>query len=262
MRATLILLVFLIPRAASAESTLLLQVHEHAFAPQNFIGERVVLGFVTEWPNSYNQTRFEREYTATGATPIAAEQVQGFEAALTTSTGVFALTNNGFTPGGLSVDQIWNPPPTTYTTTAYVPKLAYGMYGYDITGITHSLDALGYYQSGQQIYSQFTHTISIYGEALPPRPVYPPLTGDYNQNGKVDTADYVVWREMMMQPAGSRPDLPNALNCPRPADEIDYGVWKAYYGESVPPIGASAVPEPAAWLLVLCGLTSLLRWHS
>ena len=89
---------------------------------------------------------------------------------------------------------------------------------------------------------------------MPPPPVYPPLTGDYNKNGTVDAADYVVWRKLMMQTEGTRPDLPNAIAGPRPAMDADYGVWRYYFGESVPPIGAIEIPEPASWLLVAARL--------
>jgi hypothetical protein len=65
------------------------------------------------------------------------------------------------------------------------------------------------------------------------------LPGDYNANGTVDGADYVVWRK-----AGGTPEA--------------YSLWRAHYGE--PPSGAassyansplSAVPEPSTVLLLI-----------
>jgi hypothetical protein len=59
------------------------------------------------------------------------------------------------------------------------------------------------------------------------------LPGDFNNDGKVDTADYVVWRD-------------------GPADPADYQTWRANYGtgQGAGAHGA-AVPEPAGLLLTL-----------
>jgi autotransporter-associated beta strand protein len=66
------------------------------------------------------------------------------------------------------------------------------------------------------------------------------LPGDYNGDGRVDAADYVVWRS---DPAGHG------------GDPDGYNTWRDHFGE--PPgagsgsRGPAAVPEPAALLLVL-----------
>lgn len=79
--------------------------------------------------------------------------------------------------------------------------------------------------------------------------------GDYNSNGVVDAADYVVWRDN----EGSNNTLPtNTL--PGPIGLTHYNQWKANFGNSTAS-GASAssrVPEPAAralWFVgVACGV--------
>ena len=62
----------------------------------------------------------------------------------------------------------------------------------------------------------------------------PGLSGDYNQNGTVDAADYVVWR--------------NGLGTIYTQD--DYTMWRANFGRSFASGAAGApqapVPEPAA----------------
>ena len=77
------------------------------------------------------------------------------------------------------------------------------------------------------------------------------LPGDYSGNGKVDAADYTVWRNHL----GQTFQLPNEVDDTTPGQVTaeDYSAWKARYGMS---IGAgagaaesSAVPEPSSWLI-------------
>jgi hypothetical protein len=55
-----------------------------------------------------------------------------------------------------------------------------------------------------------------------------PLPGDFNEDGAVDAADYVVWRKHDASPSG-------------------YEKWRAHFGTTVPasPSSSAAVPEPA-----------------
>lgn len=72
------------------------------------------------------------------------------------------------------------------------------------------------------------------------------LVGDYNGNGKVDAADYVLWRD---NPAGFG------------GSPAGYDAWRTNYGN--PPgsgagLGAgSAIPEPLSGLLMLLGTVYL-----
>ncbi|HEX2476330.1 MAG TPA: hypothetical protein VHK01_16380, partial [Lacipirellulaceae bacterium] len=78
------------------------------------------------------------------------------------------------------------------------------------------------------------------------------LAGDYNTDGSVDTADYVVWRK----------GLGTTYN------EDDYGVWREHFGASHGPGSGSAlpsaeslsaaVPEPCAIGLVALGATAYI----
>jgi hypothetical protein len=79
------------------------------------------------------------------------------------------------------------------------------------------------------------------------------VTGDYNQNGVVDAADYIVWRKKLGQSFA----LPNRdpANGTGPISAADYNSWRTRFGNtsgsgaSLAPVG---VPEPAtAWLLLL-----------
>ncbi len=86
-------------------------------------------------------------------------------------------------------------------------------------------------------------------------PAAPPPTGDYNGNGSVDAADYVLWRDTFGQsaaPAGSGADG----NASGTIDDPDHEFWKARFGNPVPAVAAGtrsiAVPEPANAGMALC----------
>ncbi len=89
------------------------------------------------------------------------------------------------------------------------------------------------------------------------------LTGDYNNNGAVDAADYVVWRNTL----GSTTEPAADGNHDSLVDAADYGIWRSNFGRSTTGgsslAGGAAVPEPAAWMLaaaaVLGAFTALQR---
>jgi hypothetical protein len=80
------------------------------------------------------------------------------------------------------------------------------------------------------------------------------LAGDYNADGVVDAADYVVWRHGL----GTT------------YTQADYDVWRAHFGQSAGsgaagyPLGASPaplsaeVPEPAVVLIILTAMSPIL----
>jgi hypothetical protein len=86
----------------------------------------------------------------------------------------------------------------------------------------------------------------------------PVLAGDYNDDGSVDAADYVVWRARH----GTTNALPNETESPNSIDGADYNAWRTNFGASRPGaarISVASVPEPgclsmAAMLVVLLQL--------
>lgn len=86
----------------------------------------------------------------------------------------------------------------------------------------------------------------------------PDLPGDFNDDGVVDAADYVVWRNAL----GTGATLPND-NTPGSGID-DYETWRANFGRTatsaIPGAGASqAVPEPQALVLAILMLAPLGR---
>ncbi len=80
------------------------------------------------------------------------------------------------------------------------------------------------------------------------------LAGDYNADGKVDAADYVVWRKDPSAHGG---------------DPAGYNTWRTNFdqppgsGGALGAGAAAAVPEPALWTLVTLAMSmcSLRRWR-
>ena len=87
------------------------------------------------------------------------------------------------------------------------------------------------------------------------------VPGDYNENGTVDAADYVLWRKSVGP--GS---LPNEGGIsPGVVDNADYAFWRSRFGATAgagAALNSSPVPEPASALLfgsALVGLAGMAR---
>jgi hypothetical protein len=88
------------------------------------------------------------------------------------------------------------------------------------------------------------------------------LAGDYNGNGVVDAADYVIWRKTLNQVA---PGLPADGNNNGQIDPGDYSIWRSNFGDtnagvgfsaSVAESGINAVPEPNTVVSALLALVA------
>jgi autotransporter-associated beta strand protein len=80
------------------------------------------------------------------------------------------------------------------------------------------------------------------------------LAGDFNNDGAVNAADYTLWANNLGSPASTLLNVGEAET----VDAALYTVWRDNEGATLPAL-ASAVPEPTAVLLTLCGLASLTR---
>ncbi len=82
--------------------------------------------------------------------------------------------------------------------------------------------------------------------------VSPGVDGDYNDDGKVDAADYAIWRKNV----GTSNMLPHDPTGGT-IGSAQYDTWRTNFGGSAPgsgaSLGAAAVPEPAAAGLILFG---------
>jgi hypothetical protein len=117
-------------------------------------------------------------------------------------------------------------------------------------------EAIGWAANG----ASFFTTSELDGQATAPIHSYaftaPPaiLAGDYNNDHRVDAADYTVWRNQF----GAQVALPNEIETLGIVTTEDYDVWRAHFGESsdggaaiAPSAGTEVVPEPATLMLVV-----------
>jgi hypothetical protein len=102
------------------------------------------------------------------------------------------------------------------------------------TFATTSLPALATGLDWNVVYSNFAVLLQVIAAGLP---------GDYNQNGTVDAADYVVWRKTDGSQAG-------------------YDVWRTNFGRTAGSGSslAAAVPEPQSLLLLLVAVPFYGPW--
>jgi hypothetical protein len=80
----------------------------------------------------------------------------------------------------------------------------------------------------------------------------PGLLGDFNDDGQVNAADYVVWRKH----DGGTTALPNDDGLGTPIGAAHYDLWTAHFGEvQLPGIGAGGeIPEPGTFVLAAVGI--------
>ena len=85
----------------------------------------------------------------------------------------------------------------------------------------------------------------------------PPTPGDFNNDGLVDLADYIVWRNNL----GITSDMGinNAGDGQPGVNASDYAVWKSNFGSTGGPLSSpAAVPEPMSCGMLALGLICVL----
>lgn len=74
-----------------------------------------------------------------------------------------------------------------------------------------------------------------------------PSPGDFDLDGDVDGADFVIWQTNFPQPTGGYLDVGDANNN-GVVDGADFAAWQASFSD-LPGPSSSPVPEPASWIL-------------
>jgi hypothetical protein len=133
---------------------------------------------------------------------------------------------------------------------------------------------------GRIIYFEGTYSNSFSGNSQP-TPLYdynqlmyrldlstipsllpPTLAGDYNGDGKVDAADYTVWRDTFGSTTDLRANGDNSGASHGVIDQADYLAWVQKFGATQSAGSGATVPEPASIVLLIVAagtaVTSLL----
>jgi hypothetical protein len=86
------------------------------------------------------------------------------------------------------------------------------------------------------------------------------MTGDFNNDGGVDSGDYLVWRKSL---GATGSNLAADGNSDNKIDDEDYAMWRNHFGDSMysSPLTGGAVPEPLAGFLVVESLLLALCWR-
>jgi fibronectin-binding autotransporter adhesin len=91
-----------------------------------------------------------------------------------------------------------------------------------------------------------------------PPPSSQPLAGDFNNDGKVDMGDYIIWRKAN----GTNNALLNDNGLGTPIGQAHLDLWRQHFGD-IRNAGSGlsdggTIPEPATMLLVIVGLAGLM----
>jgi hypothetical protein len=135
-----------------------------------------------------------------------------------------------------------------------------------INGATLSEDGVRYQTDGDTALSSLvfnnlgnSFSTSIAGRTLQVF-VISGVPGDYNRDGAVDAADYVVWRKAQ----GTTTQLPNDNGIGGIVGLAQYNLWRSSFGNpgggagAGSQVGGAAVPEPAPALLGILAVAWLL----
>ena len=132
--------------------------------------------------------------------------------------------------------------------------VAYNLDLSSIQDVTSAIEFRLFAYGGTNVAGTFSFNDFTFDGEVVPTGMPTVLAGDFNDNGTVDAADYVVWRSGL----ATQLQLVNETTSPGVVDAEDYGVWQGNFGAVASSQGASitqstiVVPEPMSAVLVLC----------
>jgi hypothetical protein len=274
MRSTLFIAALLLAAPANAEPQLLWEITHSGGTTLLSNTEALDMTFETNngflggsyLPGSEGQTSTANQ-----------EQLTQFAADLISPSGhIFIRTAHCCAEFG-DVDWFWDGVGASLTVATYVPRFGPGLWGYDITEITQTINQLDWEHSIDGWYADAQQTILIYGN----------LRGDFNGDGSVDAADYVFWRDSGQTQSlddwtvlfGNRIDAANPLtgdfsgngrvdaadyvawrdNPTEFGGEQGYSNWRANFGKTTAStLAIASAPEPSSLMLLAIAACAVL----
>ncbi len=137
---------------------------------------------------------------------------------------------------------------------ADTPDIINGIY---IDGIAQAFGTWGAIGSGATHQSALITGTGL----LQVTPYVLPMSGDFNNDGKIDNGDYITWRKA----SGTNNALPNDNGLGTPIGLVHLNLWRQRFGmtpgagSSGGGLGGGAIPEPATIALVCFGFAVLLQ---
>jgi hypothetical protein len=209
---------------------------------------RADLAFIYDWKADTDPTNdefFAINFTGPGDITVQGDEAAPFDGDTSTGGGGIRVATNTAVSG-----------PSNYGTDKDIQRSYQDLWN---MGILRANNKSGL--TGDNFNTYFT-TTNLPGQAnykLTSLLASPPPSlksrGDFNNDGKVDGADYVIWRKTLGSTTNLQADANGSLNI----DAADYIHWRDNFG--APPGSGSgllgAVPEPGTTMLMLIGLTSL-----
>ncbi|HEY3394871.1 MAG TPA: hypothetical protein VGK58_19360 [Lacipirellulaceae bacterium] len=170
MRTILVLL--LLPLPAQAGTILLAEIQHTNVVLLNQPSQPILLEFVAEQADTM-QVRLGGEYDSADVGLVfeaPPQDVALFEAALTQAAGgQWWINDTSHAPSPQFADSLWSDTVPRTAITRHVQRLGNGLFGYDLTDVTQTIDRLTYgVSSGTQPRPNVDHqhTIRLYGEPI------------------------------------------------------------------------------------------------
>lgn len=82
-----------------------------------------------------------------------------------------------------------------------------------------------------------------------------PIQGDFNHDGAVNAADYVMWRDQKGQSAWG---LAADADLNGKVDDADLAIWRSHFGQTAAGSALAAIPEPAAVALLTTAISAFI----
>jgi hypothetical protein len=210
---------------------------------------RADLAFIYDWKADADPTNdefFAINFTGPGDITVQGDEAAPLDGDTSTGGGGIRVATNTAVSG-----------PSNYGSDASIQRSYQDLWN---MGILRANNKSGL--TGDNFNTYFT-TTNLPGQAnykltslLPSPPPSLKNKGDYNNDGVVNAADYVLWRKTMGSTTNLQADGNGSLNI----DAADYIHWKYNYGAPPPGSGSdltAAVPEPGTIMLLLVGLSTV-----
>jgi hypothetical protein len=229
---------------------------EYALDNDNFL-TRGDLSFIYDWTHDADPTNDETfviNFTGPGSLTVDGAVATPIDVADGTYTPAELAAEFGAGRGGIRIahNVAPGPGPSDYGTDRNIQRSYLDLWNLGILRANNKSGLTG------DVFGNFFSTTNNPGDndykltSLLPSPP-PKVDGDFNDDGKVDGRDYVIWRDTLGSTTDLRADADGSLII----SQADYIHWRNNFGTGLGAGSATGVPEPGAFVLMTFGLLGL-----